>query len=197
MEDRPILQGQAAMEYLMSYGWAVIVVMLVGIVMWQLGLFDMGGTQVTPTGFTRLKPQLSGTGFTHNGRLTMLLSNEAGSMARIKGVRVRDMDSSHVICCSHITGMPPDCQIADGNAATDIAGLTSDDFNAGNTAAASSGKLFKVELGGAGAGTGRCLIPGAYAGGIYNLRIEVFYDVVIGTTSTDTTETGTLRGAYE
>ena len=46
------------MEYLMTYGWAILVVMIVGIVMWQLGIFNMGGTTLTSTGFAKIKPQL-------------------------------------------------------------------------------------------------------------------------------------------
>jgi len=48
------------MEYLMTYGWAILVVMVVGIVMWQLGIFNIGGvTSTTATGFPRIKPQLA------------------------------------------------------------------------------------------------------------------------------------------
>ena len=49
--------GQGAMEYLMTYGWAILVVMVVGLVMWQLGIFNIGGT--TParvSGFNYQKP---------------------------------------------------------------------------------------------------------------------------------------------
>ena len=53
-------KGQGAMEYLMTYGWAILVVMVVGIVMWQLGIFNLGGvTSTTSTGFPRIKPQLA------------------------------------------------------------------------------------------------------------------------------------------
>lgn len=53
-------KGQGAMEYLMTYGWAILVVMVVGIVMWQLGIFNLGGvTSTTATGFPRIKPQLA------------------------------------------------------------------------------------------------------------------------------------------
>jgi len=37
-------KGQGAMEYLMTYGWAILVVMVVGIVMWQMGVFNVGGS---------------------------------------------------------------------------------------------------------------------------------------------------------
>jgi len=32
--------GQGAMEYLMTYGWAILVVIIVGVVLWQMGLFN-------------------------------------------------------------------------------------------------------------------------------------------------------------
>jgi len=49
--------GQGAMEYLMSYGWAVLVVLVVGVTIWQLGVFSFGGTiPPTSTGFQAIKP---------------------------------------------------------------------------------------------------------------------------------------------
>jgi uncharacterized protein (UPF0333 family) len=35
-------KGQGAMEYLMTYGWAILVVIIVGIVLWQSGVFGTG-----------------------------------------------------------------------------------------------------------------------------------------------------------
>jgi uncharacterized protein (UPF0333 family) len=32
-------KGQGAMEYLMTYGWAILVVVIIGGVMWYLGFF--------------------------------------------------------------------------------------------------------------------------------------------------------------
>jgi len=49
-------KGQGAMEYLMTYGWAIMVVLIVGIVLWQLGIFNLGGTSKTFTGFGAVKP---------------------------------------------------------------------------------------------------------------------------------------------
>jgi hypothetical protein len=47
------------MEYLMTYGWAILVVMIVGVAMWRMGIFSIGGS-VAPTasGFSALKPLL-------------------------------------------------------------------------------------------------------------------------------------------
>ena len=53
-------QGQGAVEYLMTYGWAILVVVSVCLVLWELGLFTFGGnTPVSSTGFQALKPLLS------------------------------------------------------------------------------------------------------------------------------------------
>ncbi len=49
-------KGQGAMEYLMTYGWAILVVMIVGVVLWQLGIFNLGGQTKTMTGFGAVKP---------------------------------------------------------------------------------------------------------------------------------------------
>jgi hypothetical protein len=72
-------KGQGAMEYLMTYGWAILVVMIVGIVMWQLGIFNMGGTTVTSTGFAKIKPQLAGTGLDHTGIFKGIFTNGVGT----------------------------------------------------------------------------------------------------------------------
>ena len=50
-------KGQGAMEYLMTYGWAILVVMIVGVVLWQLGIFGGGpGAVNTASGFGKIKP---------------------------------------------------------------------------------------------------------------------------------------------
>lgn len=40
------------MEYLMTYGWAILVVIIVGVVLWQMGIFNpSGGTAPGSSGF--------------------------------------------------------------------------------------------------------------------------------------------------
>lgn len=34
-------KGQGALEYLTTYGWAVLVVISVGLIMWKFGLFNL------------------------------------------------------------------------------------------------------------------------------------------------------------
>jgi len=50
-------RAQGAMEYLMTYGWAILVVMMVGLAMWRIGILNIN-TQTPPTysGFGAIKP---------------------------------------------------------------------------------------------------------------------------------------------
>jgi hypothetical protein len=46
-------KGQGAMEYLMTYGWAILVVIIVGIVLWQSGVFGTGSGGIS--GFDKFR----------------------------------------------------------------------------------------------------------------------------------------------
>ncbi len=50
-------RGQASLEFLMTYGWVIIVISLVLIVLWQWGLFTpSGGTKQISMGFWGVVP---------------------------------------------------------------------------------------------------------------------------------------------
>jgi hypothetical protein len=51
-------KGQGAMEYLMSYSWAILIILVVGVAIWQLGIFT-SGSSLTSTGFEGIKPLLT------------------------------------------------------------------------------------------------------------------------------------------
>lgn len=36
-------RGQSALEFLMTYGWAILVLLVIMVVAWQMGLFNLGG----------------------------------------------------------------------------------------------------------------------------------------------------------
>lgn len=68
-------KGQGAMEYLMTYGWAILIVIIVGIVLFRSGLFGVTGTGVS--GFTKMVP--------HDWKITngsnqsqIIFTNDAG-----------------------------------------------------------------------------------------------------------------------
>lgn len=44
------------MEYLMTYGWVILVVMVVGVTLWYFGVFRMGGVTKSMIGFDAIKP---------------------------------------------------------------------------------------------------------------------------------------------
>jgi hypothetical protein len=53
-------RGQGSMEYMMTYGWAILAVMVVGVAIWHMGILNTGSTvPPTATGFEALKPLLT------------------------------------------------------------------------------------------------------------------------------------------
>lgn len=76
-------KGQGAMEYLMTYGWAILVVIIVGVVLWQMGIFSGGSTSATFVGFGPLKP-VEWSCNSNGGILTLTVLNGAGG--QISGV---------------------------------------------------------------------------------------------------------------
>jgi hypothetical protein len=73
-------RGQGALEYLMTYGWAILVILVVGVALWQMGVFSPPATQPGCSGFSQLMPldsQFKGT------ELIVVLSNDAGTKLNI------------------------------------------------------------------------------------------------------------------
>jgi len=161
-------KAQSAMEYLMTYGWAILVVMVVGIVMWQLGIFQMGTTTVTSTGFTRLKPQLAAIKLTAtNQDFEGIFTNGAGTTIYFLGGVIDETS----------TGSGIDCTVGSGSS-----GALGDTVSAGNN--------FKIT------GTG-CGTSSLGAGDIYTLDVDLSYGVVIGGIGQTHVDHGTLRGPVE
>jgi len=53
-------RAQGAMEYMTTYGWAIIAVLVAGTVLWQLGVLSAGENQpVTANGFSFIRPVLA------------------------------------------------------------------------------------------------------------------------------------------
>ncbi|OYT53287.1 MAG: hypothetical protein B6U72_06410 [Candidatus Altiarchaeales archaeon ex4484_2] len=77
-------KGQGAMEYLMTYGWAIMVVMIVGVVLWQMGIFKMGSGGSGMSGFGAVKPLDHAS--PSSGNINISFTNAAG--ARITNIAV-------------------------------------------------------------------------------------------------------------
>jgi len=194
------LKGQGAMEYLMTYGWVIMVLMVVGLVLWQMGIFGMDQSMVTFTGFTKIKPQIAGTGLTTDGIFTAVFTNTVGTKISIKGVRVTDLNANATLCCSHDQQMPLDCQSPQSDAAADIGGEDYNHFNSGGVVEVPAGENVKVQLGGSGASgpvPNNCLIAGAVSGRPYNIKVDLYYDMRIGGSIVTQVDTGRISGPFE
>jgi hypothetical protein len=160
------------MEYLMTYGWAILVVMIVGIVMWQLGIFSMGSTTLTATGFAKLKPQLAATGLSTAGQFTGVFTNGVGTtidFANVADIGTLDNTMLGTSCILELDNANTPAPIGAGgnfivlSVASDCNGAT----------------------------------PTVNPGDVYTAEIVLNYDVTIGTVSTSHSESGSLRGPYE
>ncbi len=69
------------MEYMVIYGFAMIIIMIVAVALWQMGIFKTPGPSRGQSGFSQIKPidwKMSGTS------LTVTLTNDAGNKLVIK-----------------------------------------------------------------------------------------------------------------
>ncbi|MFH0861742.1 MAG: hypothetical protein V1875_01815 [Candidatus Altiarchaeota archaeon] len=175
-----VSRGQGAMEYLMTYGWAILVVMVVGIVMWQLGIFNLNQGSTTATGFAKIKPQLAGSGFVGSGAVTnFIFTNGAGGRVRIQSVAMEDIANpggGTAACTGGAALQSNSASLIDGNA--DAASVVVD-----------QGENLRIS-------DNTCLAP-AIAGEVYNARIRINYVVTVVGQRSAHTEAGILRGPVE
>lgn len=77
-------KAQSAMEYLMTYGWAILIVIIVAAALFALGVFNPATyTQSAPTGFQGFQIPSGGFQLTSAGQLTLQLKNMAGANINI------------------------------------------------------------------------------------------------------------------
>ena len=82
------MKAQTAMEYLMTYGWAILIVIIVGAALYALGIFNPSTySQSTATGFQGFQVPSGGWQFTSSGQLTLMVKNMAGSNINITSVQ--------------------------------------------------------------------------------------------------------------
>ncbi|MEA3255138.1 MAG: hypothetical protein U9Q22_04835, partial [Candidatus Altiarchaeota archaeon] len=92
------MKGQGAMEYLMTYSWAILVVAIVGMVLWQIGVFDTHEAAI-PTGWLTLKPMPPTIVYSAAGNsFDAGFINVAGSPIRITDVDINETISGGGAC---------------------------------------------------------------------------------------------------
>ena len=184
-----MLRGQSSMEYVMTYGWAVLVVMIIGVAMWQAGIFNTSPSSVNILGFAKIKPQVAGTGLTAGpiGEFKGTFTNAFGGKIILTAVRIKNHNTGVIICCSHAAAHPTDCV----NPTTiNIAGRDTIATFTGNPPRIASGDSFSLYL-------KPCTITGAKQGEAYDIQIEMDYNSISGKYLLPHTEVGELRGPFE
>jgi len=169
-------KGQTAMEYLMTYGWAILIIMVVLAVLFYLGVLNPSSVtpnQCTfPPGFTCVTNKLQ-----TNGKLYLIVGQGTGKNIRIMGINCTqntslDFPSSGLILwgsANNITvSSGSQATLADPAASGFINTTTCNLANGTNIAAAGSMPI----------------------GGVYNGRVYLNY------TETDTGLTRIVVGTY-
>ena len=80
-------KGQAALDFLMTYGWAIALVVIIAAVLFALGIFDVSNfTGNKAAGFSGVAVQ--GWNLGAAGQMNMKLSNQVGTQIRVDAVSV-------------------------------------------------------------------------------------------------------------
>ncbi|VVB51359.1 Uncharacterised protein [uncultured archaeon] len=79
MSFRRNRRGQSAIEYTMTYGWAILVIIIAAVILWRSGLLEFSrDVQPGSRGFSQIRPldwKLSA-----DGTLLITIENDAGSI---------------------------------------------------------------------------------------------------------------------
>lgn len=79
------MRTQAALEYLLTYGWAILIVIIVGASLYMLGVFTPGQwTGKRQTGFAQFR--IVDFSLTEKGNLTLVFQNQVGKTVELKEI---------------------------------------------------------------------------------------------------------------
>ena len=82
----------------MNYGWLIVLVVVIGISLWYLGIFDVGSSVASYDGFTRIQPLVESVIFTTDGDFAARFVNGAGSMITVNNITVVNHDGTECHC---------------------------------------------------------------------------------------------------
>jgi len=91
-------KGQGAMEYLMNYGWVIVIVVIIGASLWYLGIFDLEQSATSYEGFARIRPLVESVIFTTDGDFATKFVNGAGNMITVNNISVVNHDGTVCHC---------------------------------------------------------------------------------------------------
>ena len=97
--------GQSALEYMMTYGWAILIVVIVAVVLYSLGIFNPSSSITTTiTGFAGLG---SPTAICYsNGNLNLSLGDSVGYTMQIKSITVTNSTNGKASITPDVTLNP-------------------------------------------------------------------------------------------
>jgi len=99
-------RGQNALEYMMTYGWAILVVLVVGVLVWQMGILDLS-RNISPDkrGFSQVTPLDWSLSQGPAADLVIVVQNNAGTILTLNTV-VATIETGGSGVCSLDTLVP-------------------------------------------------------------------------------------------
>ncbi len=102
-------KSQSALEYLMTYGWAILIIVIVAAVLYSFGIFSPSSVPSTVTGFSGLG---SITAQCYSGGLLRIsFGNSIGKMINITNITVTDITTGQVSSFSGNSTLDPNPEI--------------------------------------------------------------------------------------
>ena len=89
-----VFSGQSAIEYLMTYGWMLLVVAVVGGAVFSLA---QGDSPETVSGFTGSDVQIDDFGVTENNNLQLELTDGSGQGSTVSAINITDEDTGKFV----------------------------------------------------------------------------------------------------
>ena len=103
-------KSQSALEYMMTYGWAILVIVIVAAVLYSLGIFSPSSSlSTTVTGFANTP--ISSAAFTNNGGLAFSVGDLVGYPIEITNVTEITASGSKITILPNITISPSQTKV--------------------------------------------------------------------------------------
>ena len=103
-------RSQSALEYMMTYGWAILVIVIVAAVLYSLGIFSPSSSlSTTITGFANTP--VSSAAFTNNGGLAFSVGDLVGYPIEITNVTEITASGSKITILPNITVSPSQTKV--------------------------------------------------------------------------------------
>ena len=169
-------KGQEGMEYLMTYAWAALVVISVGVALWQMGVLSGGSSIIQYDGLVRIRPVEASTGWSaSNQAFTGQFVNTISNKLYIYNITFTDPETNNVVC-RYEGGFAPG-GVLEANRGQNFAVIINDQTNAAGTP---------------------CLLPSApEKNNYFQVDVEIEFEMDHRGVTTDHTESGTLSGQME